>query len=58
MLKIIYLIRNKTKVGSCKLEIDKINNTCFLENVKIYKQYRGKGYGIYLVQKAVNLAKK
>ena len=57
MFKWIYLIRNKEIVGKCKLQ--KINKTeLWLENVLIYKQFRGLGYSTFLVRKAINVAKK
>jgi ribosomal protein S18 acetylase RimI-like enzyme len=56
-IKYINLIRNKEIVGKCKLQ--QINNTdAWLENVLIYKQFRGFGYSTFLVKKAINLAKK
>ena len=56
-IKNINLIRNKEIVGNCKLQ--QINDTeAWLENVLIYKQFRGYGYSTFLVKKAINLAKK
>ena len=40
-IKYIELIRNKIIVGKCKLEID--NDIAWLENVLIYKKFRGLG---------------
>jgi len=52
----ISLIRNKIIVGSCKLEIE--NDECFLTKVKIFNKFRGRGYCVLLVNKAINFAKK
>lgn len=41
-IKYIFLRRNKIIVGKCKVEID--NNITWLENVIIYKKFRGLGY--------------
>ncbi len=55
-IKYIQLIRNKIIVGKCKLEIN--NNIAWLENVFIYKKFRGLGYSIFLIRKAINLMKR
>ena len=55
-IKYIQLIRNKIIVGKCKLEID--NNIVWLENVLIYKKFRGLGYSKFLIRKAINLMKR
>ena len=54
-MKTIYLIRNKKKVGVCKIDID--NKTAYLEGVKIYKKFRGNNYCYYLIKKAINRIK-
>ena len=56
IIKYINLIRNKKIVGNCKLQL--INNEAWIEKVLIYKQFRGLGYSIFLIKKAINLAKK
>ncbi len=53
----INLIRNKEIVGKCKLQ-QNTKTEAWLENVLIYKQFRGFGYSTRLVKKAVNVAKK
>ena len=55
-IKKIQLIRNKIIVGSCKLEIN--NNIAWLENILIYKKFRGLGYSKFLLRKAINLMKR
>ena len=55
-IKYIELIRNKIIVGKCKLEIN--NNIAWLENVSIYKKFRGLGYSKFLIRKAINLMKR
>tara|TARA_S200000501_G_C20794620_1_gene731180 strand:- start:215 stop:535 length:321 start_codon:yes stop_codon:yes gene_type:complete len=55
-IKYIQLIRNKIIVGKCKLEIN--NNIAWLENVFIYKKFRGLGYSKFLIRKAINLMKR
>jgi ribosomal protein S18 acetylase RimI-like enzyme len=55
-IKYIQLIRNKIIVGKCKLEIN--NNIAWLENVFIYKKFRGSGYSKLLIRKAINLMKR
>ncbi len=55
-VKYIQLIRNKIIVGKCKLEID--NNIAWLENVFIYKKFRGLGYSKFLLRKAINSMKR
>lgn len=55
-IKYIELIRNKIIVGKCKLEID--NDIAWLENVLIYKKFRGLGYSKFLLRKAINLMKR
>ena len=55
-IKYIQLIRNKTIVGKCKLEIN--NNIAWLENVIIYKNFRGLGYSKFLIRKAINSMKR
>ena len=55
-IKYIKLIRNKIIVGKCKLEIN--NNIAWLENVLIYKKFRGFGYSKFLIRKAINLMKR
>ena len=55
-IKYIQLIRNKIIVGKCKLEIN--NNIAWLENVSIYKKFRGLGYSKFLIRKAINLMKR
>ena len=55
-IKYIQLFRNKIIVGKCKLEIN--NNTAWLENVSIYKKFRGLGYSKFLIRKAINLMKR
>lgn len=52
----IELIRNKVVVGKCKIEID--NDVAWLENVLVYKKFRGLGYSKFLVKKAINLIRK
>jgi len=56
LIKYIQLIRKKIIVGKCKLEID--NNIAWLENVIIYKKFRGLGYSKFLLRKAINLMKR
>lgn len=56
-IKYIKLIRNKIIVGKCKLEINS-NNIAWLENVSIYKKFRGFGYSKFLIRKAINLMKR
>tara|TARA_B100001093_G_scaffold479998_1_gene509481 strand:- start:50 stop:370 length:321 start_codon:yes stop_codon:yes gene_type:complete len=55
-IKYIQLFRNKIIVGKCKLEIN--NNTAWLENVSIYKKFRGLGYSKFLIRKAITLMKR
>lgn len=46
---IVEMIRDKTIVGKCKIEID--NDTVWLKGVTIYKKFRRLGYSRYLVRK-------
>ena len=55
--KYIKLKRNKITVGKCKLEINN-KREAWLEEVLIYKKFRGLGYSKYLLRKAIYLMKR
>ena len=57
-IKHIQLIRDGNIVGKCNIVINNDNDDVWLENVSVYKKYRGLGYSQYLVKKAINIAKK
>jgi ribosomal protein S18 acetylase RimI-like enzyme len=57
MIKKIFLIKNGINVGECTLDSDN-DNKVYLQKVKIYKEFRGKGYCYYLIKKVINYIKK
>jgi ribosomal protein S18 acetylase RimI-like enzyme len=52
----VKLIRNSVIVGKCGVVIE--DNIAWLENVLIFRKFRGLGYSKFLVKKAINLIKR